>query len=144
MTSNRWLLIGAFVTLVLLGSCLKRAIAFNKLDEARTTLRSLGYFCISDRSDGIIGTGFLVCRKELHWVEACSLSKVGKFGPEWRGRVWFAVIDDNNLELCGIPDWPGSRVWGNVVAFGDADLLDEIEGHLTPTPFRIRFFNVSR
>ncbi len=143
MNSNRWLLIGALVALLLLGSCLERTTSFNNLKEAQISLRSLGYYCISDRRDGIIGNGFLVSCENVDWVEVNSMAKVGQIGEEWRGRIWFAVIDDAEAELLSVPDWPGRRVWGNVVAFGDDQLLDEIDARLTRDRFRIRIFNSS-
>jgi hypothetical protein len=108
----------------------KNDIAFRNLNDARAQISAQGYFCMSDRKDGHIENGFAVSREKIDWKDANHLVKVGAMGPEWRGKVWIGVIDDGLTDLYGIPDWTGTRVWGNVVALGDASLLAELEQRL--------------
>lgn len=120
----------AFTAVLFLPYTFKSNLSFGNLDEAGTRIRALGYHCLSDRRDGVVENGFAVSRTELVWGDVNNLIKVGAMGPEWRGIIWIALIDDGLTDLYTIPDWAGTRVWGNVVAMGDADLLLEVEANL--------------
>jgi hypothetical protein len=103
---------------------------FKNLNDAQARLGGLGYYCISDRRDGHLENGFAVTREKIEWTEANNLVKVGAMGPEWRGIVWIGIIDDGLTDLTTVPDWYGTRKWGNAIAIGDSGLLQEIEERL--------------
>ena len=57
-------------------------------------------------------------------------------GPEWKGKVW-VTQNPRNYHLQTIPDQADSRVWGEVLAFGDAPLLSEIDDALLESPIQL-------
>jgi hypothetical protein len=101
-------------------------VTFRHLPDAKAALAAAGYFCISDSSAGEISTGFLISRQAIAWHEAGSLCKAGPMGRAWQGKVW-VTINPACWRLLSIPDQAGTRVWGDVIAFGDDELLREID-----------------
>lgn len=101
-------------------------VTFERLQEAKSRLASLGFHCTSDCANGQLSCGFLLSRQTTTWSDVCELRKTGAMGPEWRGRVW-VTLNPAYWQLESIPDQAGVRVWGAVVAFGDDELLREIE-----------------
>lgn len=109
-------------------------IAFTHLSEAKDRLVDTGFYCISDRSDGSLGCGFLISREAMSWSEAGLLRKIGPMGPEWKGKVW-VTLHQEHWRVVSLPDHAGVRVWGSVVAYGDEEVLSELEEFLAPAPF---------
>lgn len=130
-----WLAGGALLVLVGLVFWVKpHAIAFSGLREAHASFVTAGFYCTSDAYDGQIGSGFVISREKLAWADAVELRKAGSMGPEWKGRVWVTVTPVY-WQIEAIPDDAATRTWGEVLAFGDAELLDEIESALTEASF---------
>jgi hypothetical protein len=135
MKRNRWILALAGMA-AFLGLCWALTspppIVFPNVPEACVNVTAAGFHCTSDREDGIIAHGFLVTTDETDWRVANSLCKIGKMGPEWKGKVWVTYSNTRGA-LCVLPDDAASRTWGTVCAYGDADLLNQIEGTLRRT-----------
>jgi hypothetical protein len=113
-----------------LGYCFKPAsVSFRDLDDARTVLESHGFYCIADADDQVSNTGFMVSHESATVDEARGLCKVGKMGAAWKGRVW-VTLNPAHFRLETVPDLAGVRMWGDIVAFGDEDLLREIDAAL--------------
>ena len=133
MKRNRWIV--ALAGVAIFGLCWVLAspppIVFPSVPEACVHVTAAGFHCTSDREDGIIAHGFLVTTEETHWRVANNLCKIGKMKPEWKGKVWVTFL----LTKCflRIPDDAASRSWGSVCAYGDAELLNQIEGTLRRT-----------
>jgi|ERR1043165_1853403 hypothetical protein len=108
----------------------KTEITFHTLLEAKTRLLTLGVHCTSDRANGQLDTGLLVSRSAVTWSEAGSLRKIGRMGPQWKGKVW-VTVNPQRWELQTVPDDASVRVWGDIVAFGDAEFLNEIDEALS-------------
>lgn len=104
-------------------------IRFDQLPQAQARLANLGFFCTTDCADGQLSCGFLLSRNSSSWSDVCQLRKTGSMGPEWRGKVW-VTLNPSCWELKSVPDQAGIRVWGAVIAFGDDELLREIEAAL--------------
>jgi hypothetical protein len=103
-----------------------RACAFESLQHAHVQIVQAGYRCVSDREDGQLQYSFVVSRDALTRADVVAMRKTGPMGPEWSGRVWIvAPVPDSAIETA--PGDVPPRVWGRVWAFGDANLLDEIE-----------------
>jgi hypothetical protein len=110
-----------------LNSCLaEHAVAFKEVDEAWTSVRSAGFECASDRANADAANGFLVSRSPVTFEEICHFCKAGPMGPDWKGKVWVTMREG----LQGTPEGAGVRIWGRLIAFGDNELLDEIEHSL--------------
>ena len=102
-------------------------IAFASTHEAFASVKAAGFCCTADNPGGRIDNGFLVSRMEFQW-QAIFLMHKGIFSAsEWKGKVWFARRTASARLQDAVPDGAGVRVWGNVIAFGDADFLDELE-----------------
>ena len=133
MFKLHWYLASGPILLVALmsGAYLVRqpVTAFTQLPDAKARLLAAGFLCTTDSIHGKSGTGFLVSREPVSWGEAGSLCKAGEMGPRWKGKVW-VTQSPRNYYLLTIPDDAGTRVWGDVLAFGDANLLSEIEDAL--------------
>jgi hypothetical protein len=114
----------------------RQAATFEHLQDAKARLDAAGYFCVADNAHGYIGCGFLLSRNAVKWSEAGQLCKSGPMGPEWKGKVW-VTLNPQCWRLESIPDAAGTRAWGAVVAFGDEDLLREIDELLSQTSFGI-------
>jgi hypothetical protein len=107
----------------------RRPLDFQNLDEAAAKAKEVGFFVMSDRADGIIEVGFLVTPDPANTTDANNLFKIGKMGPEWNKKVW--VTRTSRLSnLVAISDGAVLHYWGNVVAFGDSQMLDELEAKL--------------
>jgi hypothetical protein len=104
-------------------------VSFQTLPEAKAKLDAAGFPCIADSSDGKLGTGFVVSREVTSWLEAGALCKAGPLGPEWKGKVWVG-FNPHYYNLETIPDGAGVRIWGEIIAFGDADFLSQIDDAL--------------
>lgn len=104
------------------------AISFDKLSDAWTAVSARGFYCRSDFKDGAVIAGFMVSREPTTWEEANLLFKCGKMSPAWRGKVWITCMHDDLIYFT--PDDAAVRVWGDVCAFGDEKLLNEIEAAL--------------
>jgi hypothetical protein len=104
-------------------------IAFSGLRDAHARFISAGFHCTSDAIDGQVGSGFVLSREKLGWADAVELRKSGTMGPEWKGRVW-VTVNPGFWQIEAIPDDAATRTWGEIVAFGDAELLEEIESSM--------------
>jgi hypothetical protein len=123
---------GALVLLAAAGVCCfarHHEVRFLRLHDAHDRLKSAGFCCVSDREDGILSTGFLLSRRPLSWIDAGSLCKTTPMGPHWQGKVG-VTVNNEHWEILSLPDRAGVRVWGKVVAYGDEDLLNEIDAAL--------------
>src|ERR1051325_7405970 len=133
MTKWRPWAAGVGVLLLLTGLsfwCKQDAVTFQHLRDAQARLLSAGFHCTSDVQAGRIGTGFLISRDQVGWSDVATLPKSGVMGPRWQGKVWVTTNPDD-LQLQTIPDDADTRVWGDVIAFGDAELLDELDHALS-------------
>lgn len=101
-------------------------MGFERIHEAQSKLAGLGLHVTTDRANGHVSCGFMLSRDAAKWTDVCLLRKTGSMGPEWRGRVW-VTLNPSVWQLESIPDHAGIRVWGSVIAFGDDELLREIE-----------------
>lgn len=131
MICNRWTA-GALLFLALAGLTYgSRAPdpSFTNLDEARARLASAGFCCATDNANGKVVGGFVVSRECVTWSEAATLRKTGKMGAAWKGKAW-VTMNSNVWQLQTIPDQAGLRDWGGVFAFGDQELLAELEAAL--------------
>jgi hypothetical protein len=104
-------------------------VTFHHLKDAHARFSAAGFFCTSDRSNGRVGSGFLISRERVSWNEAGTLKKTGNMGPEWKGKVW-VTFSPSYWQLETIPNHAGTRSWGDVVAFGDQELLSELDSVL--------------
>jgi hypothetical protein len=128
---------GAGVWLALAASALffnHHEVTFRRLPDAKAALAASGYHCVSDCAGGDIGCGFMISREAISWHEVGTLRKAGPMGREWQGKVW-VTINPDCWRLQTIPDQAGARVWGAVVAFGDDELLRELDALLRPPSF---------
>jgi hypothetical protein len=107
--------------------CMPAPITFADVQDAHRSIEAAGFCCASDRADGKIVSGFLISREPVSGDEIRTLRKVGSMGPEWKGKVWLLHLKNAR----STPDDGGVRVWGDVLAIGDNDLLNEIESALS-------------
>jgi hypothetical protein len=117
------------VGLVFLSLLTPQPIFFRDVGEASRCIQAAGYCVTSDRTDGVIQSGFLVTTQEATWEDANNLCKIGKMGPEWKGRVWVSQLAPGFC-LGTLPDDAKPRTWGDVCAFGDPVLLEQLEDKL--------------
>lgn len=135
MTRKRWIHVAALALVfafLFWAFSAPQPITFADLPDASVSITAAGFHCTSDRSDGQIQQGFLVTTDKSDWKVANNLCKIGNMGDEWKGKVWVTFTNANG-ELCLVPDDASPRFWGKVLAFGDADLLNQIEGTLRRT-----------
>jgi hypothetical protein len=133
MSRLRWLLLPCAILAVLTVTLAwPRPITFGDLEQAQDQIAHGGYCCTSDRQDGQVQFGFMVTRVPTDWTSVAETMKVGALGPNWRGKVWIARIS-SSYQLASIPEATGARIWGSVIAFGDSELLAEIEQSLWRT-----------
>ena len=104
-------------------------VTFARIQDAKCKLASLGLHITTDGANGHLSCGFMLSRNAATWTDVCLLRKNGAMGPEWHGRVW-VTLNPSVWQLESVPERAGVRVWGSVVAFGDDDLLREIEACL--------------
>jgi hypothetical protein len=104
----------------------KAGVPIHNLADAQQRLKAAGYHCIPDCANGRLSSGFAISRENMSWFQAGMLCKVGNMGPEWKGKVW-VTVSTPAWRLCRIPDDADARVWGPIVAFGDQEILSEID-----------------
>jgi hypothetical protein len=135
---TRWVIAaGAVVVLSTAGLAhvaKQHEITFLHLRDAQARLLGAGFHCTSDRADGKLATGFLISRESVTSTQVGTLCKVGPMGPAWKGKVW-VTFNSKDWQLSSLPEHAGVRVWGTVIAYGDEDLLSELDDSLAPTPF---------
>ena len=128
---TRWL--PGMLAILVLGALIYGAnqstVTFSHLCDAKNRLRGAGFQCTSDCENGTLGSGFLLSHQSVSWGEAGTLCKIGQMGPEWKGKVW-VTFNSCRWQLKTLPENAGVRVWGSVIAFGDQDLLNEVDGVL--------------
>ena len=107
----------------------KTEMPFHNLREAQRYFAAAGYQCTSDCVNGQLGTGFLISRQSVAWSDVSCLCKIGNMGPQWQGKVW-VTIHTPNWRLGAIPDDATASTWGELVAYGDQELLSELDNHL--------------
>jgi hypothetical protein len=131
MCRKYWLILSFGVLLVVCSflTMQGRPIVFSDLQPAKTDLVAAGFFCTSDREDGKVGFGFMITRDHTDWRDIATMQKIGAMESDWQGKVWVTKIG-SRFELQSTPERGASRVWGNVLAFGDPAFLDEIERNL--------------
>jgi hypothetical protein len=106
-----------------------RTVSFDKLADACDGIRAHGFHCRSDYQDGNVhGSGFMVSRQPATWQEANRLFKNGTMSAAWRGKVWVTDLDPELSYF--LPDDASVRYWGRICAFGDEELLAEMEAAL--------------
>ncbi len=134
----RWILTaGAVIVLATSGLAFfakQHEITFEHLRDAQTRLLGAGFYCTSDRADGALSTGFLISRQWVSCTEASTLCKARPIGPDWKGKVWVTFSSDA-WRLATLPEHAGHRVWGTVIAYGDEELLSELDESLAPAYF---------
>ncbi len=101
-------------------------VAFNGLHDAQAKLAALGYHCTSDAQNGQIGVGFMISREAIAWHDVGTLNKSRGMGPQWHGKVW-VTLNPQYWRLEAVPEETGVRVWGSVIAYGDDEVLNEID-----------------
>jgi hypothetical protein len=110
-----------------------QVLSFDHLDDVKSRVHAVGYYCAADVADERVCSGFLISREPVSVDDAGSLCKAGRMGPEWRGRVW-VTISPSCWQLQTVPDGAEVRRWGAIIAFGDGELLSEIDRTLDSTP----------
>jgi len=108
------------------------SVSYNELAEAHNDIKGAGFLCTADRADGKTANAFLVSRTPITWDEANKIWKSGNTKDDWTGKVWVAR-NSAKFALETSPNDQPPRVWGRVLAFGDPQFLDEIEGQLKRT-----------
>lgn len=103
-----------------------RGPSFDNLQQACSLVRTAGFFCVSDRADGTVDNSFIVSREPMTWEDAGHIRMSGPMGPRWKGCVWI-IRSMPFTDLWTTPGDTEPRVWGKLWAFGDDDLLNEIE-----------------
>ena len=100
---------------------------YRDLKQTYTVISQNGFHCRSDRYDGENASGFMISRKPLAWEYVNEVPKVGPMGSEWQGKVW--VTSHMNLQCphVTIPDKAKLHIWGTMFAFGDEDIINELE-----------------
>ena len=104
----------------------RQSVRFEGLDAAKADFRAAGFYCVADSVDERNCAGFLISREKISSESVNSMRKVGEMGPAWKGRAW-VTLNPRCWRLQLIPDDAATRTWGNVIAFGDADLLRELD-----------------
>jgi len=123
---SHWLgLAGFVVCLVVVAVYAPWRLAFRNLEDAATKVRAAGFFVSGDRADGVIENGFVVTPRPIPPMDVNLLLKAGKMGPVWKDKVWVTRIPHPT-----VPDDAVPHAWGDVIAFGDSQLLDQIESKL--------------
>jgi hypothetical protein len=111
----------------------RQSVRFEDLNAAKSDFRAAGYYCVADSVDERHCNGFLISRETIARESVNSMRKVGEMGPAWKGKAW-VTLNPGCCRLEFTPDDAATRTWGNVVAFGDADLLRELDAILNPAP----------
>ncbi|MSU78354.1 MAG: hypothetical protein EXS16_09685 [Gemmataceae bacterium] len=72
----------------------------------------------------------MISRKPLAWEDVNEVPKVRPMRLEWQGKVW--VTSHMNLQYpqVTIPDKAKLHIWGTMFAFGDEDIISELEHEL--------------
>jgi hypothetical protein len=108
---------------------------FNDLNESYAVIAEHGFHCRSDRHDGRIASGYMVSRDPMTWADVNEVPKVGPMGAEWRGKVWVTSQMNMQCPQLAIPDKAKLHLWGSLYAFGDEDLISEIEQDVQPNQY---------
>jgi hypothetical protein len=133
MSWKIWLAGGVSLLVLVSVTCYARpqVVAFSRIGDVHTQLVEAGYYCTSDSSSGMVTDGVMISRQPSTREEAASLCKVGPMGPRWQGKVWITVTKPTwSIET--IPDEAGVRTWGSIIAFGDPELLRDLDAVLAP------------
>jgi hypothetical protein len=112
----------------------RQACAFDNLHHAHTQLVKAGYCCASDREVGRLQYSFVLSPDALTRTDVVAMRRAGPMGRDWKGRVWIVAPASASAMVTAPGDVP-PRVWGAVWAFGDRELLDEIERRRLGRPF---------
>ena len=107
-------------------------VRFEDLQAAKSDFRAAGFYCVADSADERNCTGFLISREMVSRDSVNSMRKVGEMSPAWKGKAW-VTLNPRYLRLESIPDDAATRTWGNIVVFGDPDLMSELDGILAQT-----------
>jgi hypothetical protein len=118
---------GVMLALVLVASYWPRPLEFANLEDAAAQARAAGFFVTSDRADGNFQGGFLLSTDPVSFADASVLSKTGKMGPQWQNRLWVTSLP---CSWATTPDEAVVKLWGNLVVFGDLELLRRVEAKL--------------
>ena len=105
------------------------APSFQRVEEARIGIQACEFYCIGDRADGQMDSGFFVSREPVCWADLNDLTKAGPLGPGWKGKVWVSRRSGQAFAAV-LPDNVEPRIWGRLCAFGDDKLLTDIENAL--------------
>ena len=125
---------GSFVFTLLIASSYwvnSKSATYRDLKQTYTVVvLQYGLHCRSDRNDGEIASGFMISRKPLAWEDVNEVPKVRPMRLEWQGKVW--VTSHMNLQYpqVTIPDKAKLHIWGTMFAFGDEDIISELEHEL--------------
>jgi hypothetical protein len=133
----KWTVIGAAIVAAVVGLGSQTRIGPDRqpdLPEARTRLQAAGFHCISDEPGAGNMAGFLVSRKPATREEAARLCKGGRMTAAWAGKAWVTVTAPH-WALADVPEGAGVRAWGNMVAFGDEEVLRQLDELLAPNSF---------
>ena len=127
MKTAHWIsLMGLALLLSLASELTPQHFEFQDLDEAATKAEASGFFVASDRADGVIQNGFVVSPHPITYVDANHLLKTGKMGPAWKDKVWVTTTS-GNFSLESISEDVAVHSWGNVIGFGDPQLLKVVQ-----------------
>jgi hypothetical protein len=104
----------------------RHPVEFANLNEAKAYLAEAGFATYMDHADEGMGTGFLISKEPATMSQVRMLCKIGPMGPQWKGKVW-VTFNCHDWKLASLPDGAAVRIWGGVIAFGDEELLREID-----------------
>jgi hypothetical protein len=103
-----------------------RIVPVHNLPEARSRLEAAGFHCVSDEPAAGNMAGFQVSRTPSAREEVARLRKSGPMTAAWKGKAWVTVSAPHwNLAL--VPEGATVRAWGHVVAFGDEQVMRELD-----------------
>jgi hypothetical protein len=105
------------------------------LPEARSRLEAAGFHCVSDEPAAGNMAGFQVSRTPSSRDEVVLLRKSGPMTAAWKGKAWITVTAPH-WNLAAVPEGAAVRIWGHVIAFGDENLVGELDQVLAPHCFQ--------
>jgi hypothetical protein len=104
-------------------------VEFATATEVAALAKRHGLHCHSGSSSGATWPNLYVADRPLELFDLNALATRRRCGltPAWRGIVWVGQLRSPGVDLD--PESVGGkpRAWGNVVAAGDEELLDQIE-----------------